>query len=307
MRIYPGTTVDYEFATLGGLGYTGTLNDRQFAALRAEGLTGSLADMFKQFDGTLGGGSPTLSEQVQALLAGTTGFALDPSDLTTMHQDTARTVPVTTAADPVGNIRSKWGTTAFDIQQATAATRPAWNGVGGMSFDNADDSLNFPLAMMRNRAACFVAFRMRPTTIGSDSTFFVSTGTGGTTHRFDGIISADGSYRFGGRRLDADGLSSGLAPAATLVANNNYVMSMEIDYAGTGALRGWVNGSLLVNTTISGTVGNTSDTDSLAATFGRLSSTRFDGLLGKFAFLPFIPTAEQRADVEAWIAEGALL
>ena len=46
MRIYPGTTVDYEFATLGGLGYTGTLNDRQFAALRAEGLTGSLPDMF---------------------------------------------------------------------------------------------------------------------------------------------------------------------------------------------------------------------------------------------------------------------
>ena len=56
MRIYPGTTVDYEFATLGGLGYTGTLNDRQFAALRAEGLTGSLPDMFGQFDGTLGGG-----------------------------------------------------------------------------------------------------------------------------------------------------------------------------------------------------------------------------------------------------------
>lgn len=49
MRIYPGTTVDYEFATLGGLGYTGTLNDRQFAALRAEGLTGSLPDMFGQF------------------------------------------------------------------------------------------------------------------------------------------------------------------------------------------------------------------------------------------------------------------
>ena len=53
MRIYPGTTVDYEFATLGGLGYTGTLNDRQFAALRAEGLTGSLPDMFGQFDGDL--------------------------------------------------------------------------------------------------------------------------------------------------------------------------------------------------------------------------------------------------------------
>ncbi len=46
MRIYPGTTVDYEFAELGTLGYSGTLNDRQFAALRAEGLTNSLPDMF---------------------------------------------------------------------------------------------------------------------------------------------------------------------------------------------------------------------------------------------------------------------
>ena len=254
-----------------------------------------------------GGGSPSLSAQVEAMLAGTTGFALDPSDLTTMHQDTARTVPVTTAADPVGNIRSKWGTTAFDIQQATAGARPAWNGVGGMSFDNADDSLNFPLAMMRNRAACFVAFRMRPTTIGSDSTFFVSTGTGGTTHRFDGIISAAGAYRFGGRRLDADGFSSVASAAATIAAATSYVISMEIDYAGTGALRGWVDGALLANGTIAGTPGNTSNTDSLAATFGRLSSTRYNGLLGKFAFCPFIPTAPQRATIEAWIAEGALL
>lgn len=255
----------------------------------------------------MGSAAPSLSQQVEAMLAGTTGFALDPSDLTTMHQDTARTVPVTTAADPVGNIRSKWGTTAFDIQQATAGARPAWNGVGGMSFDNADDSLNFPLAMMRNRAACFVAFRMRPTTIGSDSTFFASTGTGGATHRFDGLLQADGSYRFGGRRLDADGFSSGSAAPGTIVADTNYIMSMEIDYAGTGALHGWVNGALLVDTVISGTPGNTSDTDSLAATFGRLGSTRFGGLLGKFVFCPFIPTAEQRADVEAWIAEGALL
>lgn len=254
-----------------------------------------------------GGSTPSLSAQVEAILAGTQGFALDPSDLTTMHQDTARTVPVASASDPVGNIRSKWGTTTYDIQQATAGARPAWNGVGGMAFDNADDSLNFPLAMMRNRAACFVSFRMRPTTIGSDSTFFVSTGTSATTHRFDGLLQADGSYRIGGRRLDADGLSSGLAPAATIAAATSYVMSMEIDYAGTGALRGWVNGALLVDKVISGTPGNTSDTDSLAATFGRLASTRFDGLLGKFIFYPSIPTAEQRADVEAWIAEGALL
>ncbi len=53
MRVYPDTTVDYEFKTLGDLGFTGSLNDRQFSHLRAQGLTGSLPDMFKQlYDGT---------------------------------------------------------------------------------------------------------------------------------------------------------------------------------------------------------------------------------------------------------------
>ena len=89
MRIYPGTTVDYEFATLGGLGYTGTLNDRQFAALRAEGLTGSLPDMFGQFDGTLGGGEepPIDYEALMAdLLADDSHMALDMSYLANMWQ-----------------------------------------------------------------------------------------------------------------------------------------------------------------------------------------------------------------------------
>lgn len=61
MRIYPGTTVDSEFGTLGDLGYTGTLNDRQFSFLRDEGLTLALPDMFSQYatgGGGGGGGGP---------------------------------------------------------------------------------------------------------------------------------------------------------------------------------------------------------------------------------------------------------
>lgn len=48
MRIYPGTTVDSEFASLGVDGFTGSLNDRQFAFLRDAGRTNSLADMMFQ-------------------------------------------------------------------------------------------------------------------------------------------------------------------------------------------------------------------------------------------------------------------
>jgi len=35
MRIYPDTTVDYEFAELGTLGYTGTLNGKTWDSLIA--------------------------------------------------------------------------------------------------------------------------------------------------------------------------------------------------------------------------------------------------------------------------------
>lgn len=248
----------------------------------------------------------SLDAAVAAILAGTAGFALDPSDLTTMHQDTARTVPVALNGDPVGNIRSKWGTTTYDIQQSASTERPLWNGVAGMVFDNSNDSLNFPVAMMRNIPAAFISFRFNPTSIGSDSTFFVSTGTSATNHRFDGLIQAGGVYRFGGRRLDADGLSSVSAAAGTIVAGTPHVISQLLDYAGAGTITGWVNGVSVASGPISGTAGNTENTASLAATFGRLSSTRAHGPLGRFVFCPFIPTDPQRATIEAWLAETAL-
>ncbi len=58
MRIYPGTTVDYEFKTLGDLGHTGSLNDRQSKFLKAQGYTGALADMMKQHASSGGGTVP---------------------------------------------------------------------------------------------------------------------------------------------------------------------------------------------------------------------------------------------------------
>lgn len=254
----------------------------------------------------MGSAAPSLSDQVQAILAGTAGFALDPSDLTTMHQDTARTVPVALNGDPVGNIRSKWGTTTYDIQQATAGARPAWNGVAGAVFDNTDDRLDFPLAYMQNIPAAFVGFRFNPASIGSDSMVFVSTGTSATNHRFDGLLQAGGAYRFGGRRLDADGLSYVSAAAGTIVVGAPHVISHLMDYAGAGTITGWVNGVSVASGPISGTAGNTENTASLAASFGSVSSARAHGALGRFVFCPFIPTGPQRATLEAWLAETAL-
>lgn len=308
MRIYPGTTVDYEFATLGGLGYTGTLNDRQFAALRAEGLTGSLADMFKQFDGTLGGGGPTLSEQVEAILAGTTGFALDPSDTTTMWKDTGETAPVTTIADPVRRIKSKWGTTVYNFDAPTDAARPAWNGVAGLDYDGTDDFINLLSSdILRNKPAAFFSYKALFDVLGSAYSLHFSTDTT-TNHRFSNSINATGLIAVGGRILDATGTTFASSAAGAIVAGAACVLSSQINYAGDKAMQMWKDGSSILTGTIAGTAGNTSNTASAQGNFAAYSAggSYFNGKMGRVVMLPSIPTAENRAIIEAWINEVAL-
>jgi hypothetical protein len=98
MRIYPNFTVDKEFKTLGDLGYTGSLNDRQFTFLRAQGYQNSLADMM----GSWKSYSPLI-----LFSASEPGVWYDPSDITTLFQDTAGTTPVTATGQSVGLMLDK--------------------------------------------------------------------------------------------------------------------------------------------------------------------------------------------------------
>jgi hypothetical protein len=72
------------------------------------------------------------------------GYWLDPSDITTMWQDSAGTTPVTTLGDPVGRMLDKSGN-GYIFTQATAANRPTWNqdasGYYYLNFDGTNDSL----------------------------------------------------------------------------------------------------------------------------------------------------------------------
>jgi hypothetical protein len=75
------------------------------------------------------------------------GVWLDPSDLTTMFQDTAGTIPVTAPGQSVARINDKSGR-GNNATQATAASRPTYqvdgNGRGYLSFDGVDDFLVTP-------------------------------------------------------------------------------------------------------------------------------------------------------------------
>ena len=183
------------------------------------------------------GGPLTLSEQVEALLAGTTGFALDPSDTATMWQDTGTATPVTATSDPVGHIRSKWGTTTYDFIQATGASRPAWDGGSGLSFDGIDDHLEITsTAMLQDKPAVFVSTRSRFTAVNSYD-LHISTPTA-ANHRLSSSSDGTGVWAVGSRILDATGTTFVSAAAGTLVAGNTYTLSRQVDYAGTRAVTG---------------------------------------------------------------------
>lgn len=74
---------------------------------------------------------------------GEQGAWFDPSDITTLFQDDAGTVPVTTDGQTVGMMRDKSGN-GHHALQATAGSRPTYRtsaGISWLQFDGVDDFL----------------------------------------------------------------------------------------------------------------------------------------------------------------------
>lgn len=93
----------------------------------------------------LGEARPSPNDIIRALFAGTTqGIWLDPSDRSTLFQDSAGTTPVTAAGQPVGLILDKSGR-GNNAVQTTAGKRPTYQidstGRPFLLFDGVDDCL----------------------------------------------------------------------------------------------------------------------------------------------------------------------
>lgn len=74
---------------------------------------------------------------------GEIGIWLDPSDLSTMWQDAAKTTAVTSDGDPVGYIADKSGN-GFYFSTAVSTVRPTYKTSGGLhwlDFDGVDDGI----------------------------------------------------------------------------------------------------------------------------------------------------------------------
>lgn len=90
------------------------------------------------------GGGAAAFDPASLFSSGEQGFWYDPSDFSTMFQDSAGTTPVTAVGQPVGKILDKSGR-GNHASQSTAAARPVLqqdgNGKYYLAFDGVDDKL----------------------------------------------------------------------------------------------------------------------------------------------------------------------
>lgn len=251
--------------------------------------------------------TPTLDDQVAAILFGTTGFALDPQDLTTLSQNIAGTTPVTADGQPIGRFASKWGT-APEVWTSLndGAARPVL-GSGGLLYDGVDDFLqNSPNNIFRNVPAMFACMRMAMSDMGGSTERTILTFSNTTT----------GSIRFVPRTTSGFGLilrsagpgaeTQANSAAGLLTDNTPAVLSFLADYATGGRNRVWINGTQVADVASVAAGGPTLDQDSAIGRIMRASTASFPGFgkIGRMVFCPFTPTPAQRAVLEAWVSSG---
>lgn len=251
---------------------------------------------------------PSLSDQVQAMLSGTTGFAVDPSDAATMWQESTKTNQVTAGGQTVGAIATKWGTTAYDILQATGTARPTWNGSNALSADEVDDEMRVlsgaMLALTNNISAFFGAARFRVASLAAARGIFMFNTTGSSASRISLYVNADGSVGCDIRRLDADSATTVTSATGLVTTGVDYTLAVQVDYS-TGGITLYLD-NVSVGTGTHGSTGSTSATNSNRIGWGlTYGTTRYmPSRLGRGVVAPMVLTAGQRATVQSWLVEA---
>lgn len=246
-----------------------------------------------------------LDAQVEAILDGRDGFVIDGTDLGTMFQDSAGTVPVTDLGQPVARINSKWGTLACSYGNTNIAQQPL-SDAKGLKFDG-DDGLNSTtpalLAVLNGAAVVTVGVNFTPNVTNLNMcAVLLPRSSNATQTGFDIQMASTALVRAAVRRNDADATVTLVGPAA--VAGEPYAVLTEADFAGTGLLSGDLDGTTPAPVTIPGTLGNAT----MTATASRLGTTgntaaRLQGFIGRVFLARFELTPEEKAIVQAWLEE----
>lgn len=256
--------------------------------------------------------APNYAAEVEALLSGTTGFALDPTDPLTMWKESTKVTQVSAAADPVGCIRTKWGSAQYDILQATAGSRPAWNGTNALEGDGTDDQMQLDsVPTMQNAPFGFMAWKFHCITNPGANRWILGFMSSATTQpRIVPYFGGAGEFSAQIERLTADATNTKASAASLITTGTDYLAAVSVDFAGTGVASLEIDGATVTSGTwpsaITGAAGNAEN----ATTFFKLfsfSAIYFRGRIGRGVFLPFQPSAGQLASIEGWINAGGSL
>ena len=120
------------------------------------------------------------------------GLWFDPSDLTTLFQDSAGTIPVTANGDPVGLMRDKSGRNCH-ARQTVSAKRPTYRTDGALSwidFDGVDDAMTTEVVPF-SQPNVFVSAGIRKTVGGTRQTLLELSNSVGTNPNTFGITSPE--------------------------------------------------------------------------------------------------------------------
>lgn len=264
------------------------------------------------FDAGAGGTTTSLTAQVQALFGkySAAGGMWDFTDMATLFQDSARTVPVTAASQPVGGVNDISGLHSV-LAQPTSGKRPLFNGAAGAVFDGVDDSL----------AATGLTL---PYAQADGFTLAVSTSAAQTEQIAAGLLTAaDGATEAGHTiyfesrvRTDAPGQavsairnSSSLTPSSPSVTTPNASRPVATLYAQTS----WAESDVVrVQINDGSVVSSPSYTGDSSATYQqiRVGGTSQIGaqtacVIRRAIALNKTISSDDRALVRAWLMEGA--
>lgn len=226
---------------------------------------------------------------VSARLAGTKGFAMDPSDLTLLWKD-ARVTPVSAHADPIGAWRSKYGTTVYDFIQSTAGNQPASSNLRSLAVATDDFLVNDGTQNFFNALnGVSVTLRAQLDSLtGTQVIFSSSRSDNGASQRFEMRANADGSLVGYARRSNGGGV--GVTSAAGLVsAGVPFTMQFQVDYDVTDAMRLLLGGTVVATGAMDGVAGAPlSAASPLNSNWGRGVAVvnYMTGLIGRAVFDP---------------------
>ena len=261
------------------------------------------------FGASGGGGTPSLTDQVQALFTKYSGVGgyWDLTDTATLFQDSAGTTPVTAASQPVGRVLDKSGQGNHFIQSA-AASRPAYNGAG-ITPDGVDDFMqtagNFDLTAC-DKVVVAMGYEKLDDTLRMQMELSARGVNPGMFYFISGVDNTYQNYYLGGQGTPAFAAAAGFATPRP----NEYGA-----HVGRASIPGdlgqvWWNGTKGVDSTAD-RIGGTMGSDSLNL-FYRNGSSLFSNTPARRALVMGVPVAGVQVsdeDIELirlWLMEGVV-